>query len=496
MAKAAGGQLFTLLEGPESAGHTRRSQVYKSCLKAILDGRLARGSRLPSARELARDWRISRNTIDEALLQLQADGFLERRVGDGTYVSRDLPSTASRKPAAMRPASRAAQASYSAWAQRALHSRLPGGSPQPRAFFAGFPALEFFPLDLWQRLTTRRYRTGGRDLLGYMPSMGLPALREATARHLAISRGVTCAPEQVMILNSLIQGVELLSRVLLERDDAVWVEEAGYPNVRTALSMSGARLVPVPMDEEGLDVAAGQELAPKPALVHVTPAFQYPSGTRMSLQRRLALLEWANRSGAWIVEDDYQGDFNYEARNIEPLQALDRASRVIHLGTYTNAVFPSLRLAYMVIPPPLCAVFEAVRSQLDDHTHGIQQAVLADFIDGGHLSSHMRRMRSIYKSRRDTLLGELHATLRDEYPLGPAHGGMNVAMHLPKAMRDAPLCERGWKAGLHLAPLSRHAPTQGGLNGLFLGYAALSEREIRAGARRLARFIEAEHRRR
>lgn len=495
MAKSTGGLVFPLLEGPESAGHTRRSLVYKSCLKAIVEGRLARGTRLPSARELARDWRMSRNTIDEALLQLQSDGFLERRVGDGTYVAQDLPRTLARKPAALRPASRAAQASYSAWAQRALHARLPGGSPQPRAFFAGFPALEFFPIDQWQRLTTRRYRTTGRELLGYMPSMGLPALREATARHLAVSRGVTCSPGQVMILNSLIQGIELLGRVLLERDDAVWVEEAGYPNVRTALSLSGAHLVPVPLDAEGIDLAAGQALAPKPAMVHVTPAFQYPTGTRMSLARRLALIEWANRTGAWIVEDDYQGDFNFEARNIEPLQALDHGSRVFHLGTYTNAAFPSLRLAYMVIPPPMCAVFEAVRSQLDDHTHGLQQAVLADFIDGGHLHSHLRRMRSIYKSRCEALLAELRAALPGEFRLGPAHGGMNLALHLPKSVRDTALCERGWQAGLHLAPLSRHGP-DGRLNGLFLGYSALSEREIRAGARRLARLLDGQPRRR
>lgn len=488
MAKSSRGALFPLLEGRESTGATRRSLVYKSCLQAILDGRLARGMRLPSARELARDWHLSRNTIDEALLQLQADGFLERRVGDGTYVTGRLPAPVTRAPAALRPASRAAQASYSAWAQRALHSRLPGGSPQPRAFFAGFPALDFFPLDLWQRLTTRRYRTAGRSLLGYLPSMGLWALRESTARHLAVSRGIACTPDQVMILNSLIQGVELLGRVLLERDDAVWVEEAGYPNVRTALSMSGARIVPVPLDAEGLDVAAGRALEPKPALVHVTPAFQYPTGIRMTLQRRLALLDWADRTGAWIVEDDYQGDFNFESRNIEPLQALDRTSRVFHLGTFTNAVFPSLRLAYMVIPPPMCAVFEAVRSQLDDHSHGVQQAVLADFIDAGHLNSHLRRMRAIYRSRRDALADELQDAFHGEAALGPMHGGMNVALHLPKSVRDVAVCEAGWQAGLHLAPLSRHGGG-GRLNGLFLGYAALPERTLRAGARRLARLL-------
>lgn len=491
MTRRAGGVLLPLLEGPGTEGGTRRSQVYKTCLKAILEGRLAPGARLPSARELARDWRLARNTIDEALSQLQADGFLERRVGNGTYVARDPPGHAAvKRPAAPRPASRAALQTFSAWARRAVHARVPGGSPAPRAFLAGFPALDFFPLDLWQRLTLRCYRAQGRQLLGYFPAMGYEPLREATARHLATSRGVACAPEQVMILTSLIQGVELLGRVLLERDDAVWVEEAGYPNVRVALSMAGARLVAVPLDAEGLDVAAGEALAPRPALVHVTPACQYPTGTRMSLARRLALLQWAEKTGAWIVEDDYQGDFTYEGRPLETLQALDRAGRVFHLGTFTNALFPSLRLAYMVIPRPMCEVFEAVRSQLDDHTHGLQQAVLADFIDGGHLSSHLRRMRAIYKARRDALFGACRAELPREAMLGPAHGGLNVALHLPPALRDGAICARGSEAGLQLVPLSRHAQP-GKLNGLFLGYAAIGEREIRAGVRRLARLLDA-----
>ena len=493
MVKRAGGVLLPLLEGPETAGLTRRSQVYKTCLKAILEGRLARGARLPSARELARDWHLARNTVDDALLQLQADGFLERRTGDGTYVAGHLPGkVAARHPVATRPpstAGREAVATASRWARYAVHSHRERIAPKQGAFLAGLPALDHFPLELWQRLTLRRLRASGREMLGYFPSMGYEPLREATARHLATARGVACSPAQVMILNSTIQGIDLLGRVLLERDDEAWVEEPGYPNVRVALAMSGARVVPVPVDDEGLVVGAGDRRAPRAALVYASTSCQYATGVRMSLKRRIELLQWADRSGAWIVEDDYQGEFSYEGRHVESLHSLDRGERVFHIGTFTNALFPSLRLAYMVIPRPLCAVFQAARSQLDDHTHGLQQAVLADFMDGGHFNSHLRKMKPIYKARRDELVRACRALQGMGARLGPALAGMNAPLHLPRQVADRALCERAAAAGLRLAPLSRY-DDGAGLNGLLLGYTALTEREIRAGVRAIGALLQ------
>ncbi|MEO5693995.1 MAG: PLP-dependent aminotransferase family protein [Usitatibacter sp.] len=486
MATYTAGISFALIEGPEAAGLKRRTQVYKSCLKAILDGRLERGARLPSARALARDLKVSRNTIDEALMHLQADGFLVRRVGDGTYVADRLPGRfAEDSPRRMRPASRAGQMAmetFSAWAQSALSSHVPHGAPRPRAFMGGFPALEEFPIELWQRITARRMRSEGRALLTYFPSMGYGPLREAVARHLAIARGVVCSPDQVMILNSSIQGLDLIARVLAERGSEAWVEEAGYPNVRVSLSMSGVKAVRVPVDEDGLDVAAGKARARDAVLVHVTPACHYATGAQLSLTRRLALLQWAESSGAWIVEDDYQGEFSYEGRAPETLHSLDRGARVLHIGTFTNALFPSLRLAYLVIPPAMCAVFEAARAQLDDHSHGIFQAVLADFIDEGYLATHLRRMRLLYRERRNALLEACDRYLPRATP-GPALAGMNLALHLPSSLADRALCARGREAGLALMPLSRYHAS---LNGLHLGFTALTVAQIRDGARRLA----------
>jgi GntR family transcriptional regulator/MocR family aminotransferase len=483
------GDAFALLEGPAMKGLSRRTQVYRTCLKAILDGRLPRGTRLPAARELARQWKVARNTIDEALMQLQAEGFLVRRTGDGTYVADELPRFGKEEPRKMRPASRVGQVameSFSTWAQSAVSTHVPHGAPRPRAFLGGFPALEAFPLSLWQRLTSRRTRAAGRSLLTYFPTMGYGPLREAIARHLAISRGVVCSADQVMVLTSSIQGLDLIGRVLAERGDEVWFEEAGYPNVRVSLSMSGVKPVAIPVDDEGLDVAAGRVRSRAATLVHVSPACNYGTGVQLSAKRRLELLQWADSSGAWIVEDDYQGEFVHEGRPLETLYSLDRGARVLHLGTFTNSMFPSLRLAYLVIPAEMCAVFAAVRAQLDDHTHGIAQAVLADFIDEGHFAAHLRRMRALYRERREALVDACARHLPGA-TLGPTLAGMNAALHLPRSIPDRALRERGRDAGLSLMPLSRFHP---GLNGLHLGYTALAPAAIRDGARRLAAFLE------
>ena len=418
-------------------------------------------------------------------MQLQADGFLERRIGDGTYVARRLPRFADKAPGKTRPPSRASRLAvetFSQWARTAAGTHLPHASPRPRAFHAGFPALDAFPMQLWQRLTARCLRTESRGLLHYFPSMGYGPLREATARHLAITRGVVCAPEQVMILNSSMQALDLIGRVLLERGDDVWIEEAAYPNVKVALSLSGARITAVPVDGEGLDVAAASARGKSAALVQVTPACHFATGAPMSLRRRLALLQWAEKARAWIVEDDYQGEFTHDGRPLETLYSLDRGARVLHLGTFTNVLFPSLRLSYLVIPAAMCEVFEAVRAQLDDHTHGIAQAVLADFIDEGHLAAHIRRMRPIYKERRDVLVDAVGRHIPDGR-LGPSGAGMHVSLQLPRAINDRTLRERGAKAGLALMPLSRYSPA---LNGLMLGYTALTPAQIRDGVRRLA----------
>ncbi|HKW55470.1 MAG TPA: PLP-dependent aminotransferase family protein, partial [Stellaceae bacterium] len=356
-------------------------------------------------------------------------------------------------------------------------------------FMAGLPALDQFPLALWRRLAARRWRVGGSTLLGYLPPLGYQPLREALARLLVTTRGIDCDPGQLMIVNSSVQAVDLIARVLLDPGESVWLEDPCFPNLCAVLAMSGARVAGIPVDADGIDVDYGRRAAPNAGLVHVTPSCQYPLGVTLSLARRLALLRFAEQSGAWIVEDDYQSEFIYAGRPLAAIHSLDRGGRTIYVGSFTNSVFPSLRIAYLMLPHSLVPVFSAVRRQLDDHTHGFMQAVLADFIDGGHLTAHLRRMRALYHARRDALA---LACGRELGParLGPTNGGMNAALHLPARCPDEDVAIRAEAAGLRVLPLSRYRVGSRRRNGLLLGYTALSERRIAGAVARLARVID------
>ena len=469
-----------------------RASIYRTCLDAMLDGRLAAGDRLPSARALAREWQVSRNTVDDALAALQAEGWLERRVGAGTFVAHP-PSVAKAAPQrAPSLLAREALAQVSRWSRNAAATHAAHASPRPRAFLAALPDLDAFPYELWRRLSSRRQRTSGRQLAGYLPSLGLPALQAAIARHLRAARAIVCEPQQVLVLNSTMQAADLVARVLVDHSQHAWIEDPSFPNLRAALAVSGARLVPVPVDGHGVDVAQGIARSPRAALAYVTPACHYPLGVTMAPDRRRALLDWSHRSGAWIVEDDYQGEFVYAPRAAPPLAAIDRSGRVIHVGTFSNTLFPSLRLAYVVLPPALVDVFAAVRGQLDDHTHGLAQAVLADFIDGGYFAAHLRRMRQHYAARRDAIVAACRDALGERATVIAANAGMSIALRTASSA-DARLADTAMTAGIAVLPLSRYAVRSRSWRGLLLGYAAIDEAAIRDGVRRLASVLDDRH---
>ena len=482
--------LLALLEDTGALGV--RERIYRTCLDAVLAGTLKPGQRIGSARRLAADWGVARNTVDEALAQLHAEGWIVRRVGDGTRVAATLPQRRIVRAALPRPPSafgRAALRAPSSFGRTTHGEHDPGAVPRAIAFAAGMPDLEAFPLALWRRLAARRMRIEGVRALGYPPALGHPALREALARHLGASRGLVCAPEQVMICNSAMQAIELCVRVLLERGDAAWIEDPGYPNLRTVLAAAGVRAVPVPLDAAGLDVARGLARHARPALVVVTPACHYPTGVTMTLERRLEVLRAADACGAWIVEDDHQSEFVHRGRPIASLARLD-PSRTLCVGSFSHVVFPSLRLAWCVLPPALVDVFEAVRRQLDDHTHAPLQGVLADFMDGGHFAAHLRRMRTLYTQRRDALRRACARALPPLARLGPLDAGMTAALHLPSRAGDRAVAARAAARAIVAVPLSRYA-TDAKVNGLLLGYAALDERRIAAGVGALVRVLRA-----
>ena len=455
--------------------------LFRELRESIVGGALRGGTRLPSTRDFASQRGISRKTAEEAYAQLEREGYVDRRVGSGTYVSA-LPL----------PKKRAARLE----GRRTLsgRGRKAGASMacvEPlvvRPFAAGLPALDEFPLQTWQRLVASHARRLDAQALVYGDPAGEPALREAIATYVSTARGVHCEASQIVIVSSAQEALHLLAQLLLDPGDAAWLEEPGYYGARAALNSAGARVVPVPVDTEGLDVAAGIALAPHARVACVTPSNQYPLGVSMSLDRRLALLDWARRNDAWIVEDDYDGEFRYDGRPLTSVQGLDSAGRVIYVGTFTKSLYPSLRLAYVVLPPDLVASFVAARTQVDGHPPPFMQRVVADFMHLGHFDTHLRRMRALYRERRDLALRLFtrHLTQHLGIELGPADAGFRVVAFLDRNDRD--VADRDARAGLELPTLSRlyvGRPRQG----LVLGYMGLPPAALTQGVKALARLL-------
>ncbi len=465
-------------------------QLYEALRQAILTGQLRAGFRLQSTRELAAELGVSRNTVMNAFEQLLAEGYLEGQVGSGTYVSRALPDDMLHARADVAKVSGARRKGRALSDRgKVIASTLINASPaegHTRAFRLGTPALDAFPFDVWMKLTARHWRYPRRDLLGYGDSAGYTPLREAISEYLGAARAVRCAPDQVIITSGTQQALDLAARLLLDAGDSVWIEDPGYLGARSAMVGAGARLVPVPVDDEGLDVAAGANLCPTARLVYVSPSHHFPLGVTMSLARRLSLLEWASRAGAWILEDDYDSEYRYSGRPLAALQGLDKEGRVIYLGTFSKMLFPSLRLGYMVVPPDLAEAFKNARAILSRFSPSIEQAVLTDFITEGHFARHIRRMRALYQERQQCLINAARRELGDALELEPNEAGMHLVGRLPYGVDDLAASREASRLGIEVPALSLYCIERKRRSGLLLGYAGYDEREIRKGVRLLA----------
>ncbi len=473
------------------AGAPLFQQLYDGLRAAILAGALAPGGRLPATRGLARELGVSRNTVLNAYEQLLAEGYLEGKAGSGTYVPQTLPDELLQARRADGEQGRQTAGQRSLSRRGELLARTPvsvaRGDPRDhRPFRSGVPAFDAFPFATWGRLAARRLRRPPPELLGYGDPAGYRPLREAIAAHLATARAVRCEPEQVIVVNGTQQAVDLAARLLLDPGDVAWVEEACYPGTRGALHAPGVRLVPVPVDDDGLDVAAGAALCPAARMAYVTPSHQYPLGVTMGLARRLALLEWARRADAWVLEDDYDSEFRYAGRPLAALQGLDRDGRVIYLGTLSKVLFPSLRMGYLVVPPGLAGPFARARALADRHSPTLAQAVVADFMAEGHFVRHVRRMRTLYAERQEALLRAARRELGGLLEVAPAETGLQLVGWLPEGCDDRAVSEAARAAGVETAPLSAYHAVSTRRRGLLLGYAGFEPRLIRDGVRRLA----------
>ncbi len=475
-------------------------QLYIALRDGILGGRLPAGVRLPSTRTLAEELRVSRNTVVNAFGQLLAEGYLEGRVGNGTYVSHTLPDDLLRASVETVKASSNTPNGRHISRRGALLARTPACALHDfgaaRAFRTGVPALDEFPRDVWARITDRHWRSVRFERLSYGEAGGYPPLRQAIAAYLAAARAVQCDPRQVIVVNGSQQALDLAARILLDPGDYAWMEEPGYMGARGALISAGARVIPVPVDSEGLNVVAGiartDQCGAKARLVYVSPSHQYPLGVTMSLARRLALLEWASRAGAWILEDDYDSEYRYASRPLAALQSLDSENRVIYFGTFSKVLFPALRLGYMVVPPDLVEAFIAARALVDRHSPTVEQIVLADFITEGHFTRHIRRMRALYSERQATLVETARRELAGLLDVCPAEAGMHLVGWLPEGVDDRAAAARAAALGVEVGPLSAYGVEPTGLGrqgGLLLGYAHLDAEEIRSSVRKLAEAL-------
>ena len=466
-------------------------QLYFNLREAILDGRLRPGARLPSSRAFADDLGVSRNTVLAAFEQLLAEGYIEGKVGAGSYVSELLPEdalnagntqTIGEKPLSQPPGP----------SKRGLYlTDMVGGTAKPRAFSPGLPELAAFPFEDWAKLLQRHWRNPPESFLIGSDPAGYAPLREALARYLGASRAVRCTADQVFIVSGAQQAIDLTARVLLDPGDKVWVEDPGYPGLIGALLASGTNLVPLAVDEEGIDVREGKKLAPEARMACVSPSHQYPLGVTMSLKRRLELLEWAREAQAFVLEDDYDSEYRYTGRPLAALQGLDADGRVIYVGTMSKVMFPGLRLGYMVVPEHLADNFKAVRRLADTHPSTLAQPALAEFIEDGSLSAHIRRTRALYANRQKILLESVAAQLPGLIHAEASEAGMHLVASLADGIDDRTLSIKAREQGVEVPPLSSYYRAHHPKFGLLLGYAGVPDRVIERAVASLAKAFAA-----
>lgn len=445
-------------------------QICRRFKTAIEQGHLHAGDRVPAVRALATELNLARGTVEMAYRILTDEGYLEVRGAAGTVVSPSLP-----QPAVLKP-----QAAMAGHANAAVFDH-DGRAPRPLQM--GLPALDAFPRKVWNRLVGQRLRGSEPARLAYPDPAGYEHLRERIATYLGVSRGVSCVPEQVFITNGLRNTLELTLSSLSTAGDAFWFEDPGYILARPFLQNAAVKVVPVPVDENGLMVEEGKRLSPYAKFAMVTPSHQSPLGVTLSLERRMALLEWASKAGSWIIEDDYDSEFRYQGRPLPALKSLDRNDRVIYSGTFSKAMFPGLRLAYVVAPVSAVARFQAVSYNLNAGSPYLFQAGVADFIAEGHFSRHLKKMRLLYAERRALTQRIFQEVLGGRIRIDLQPGGLHMLAKLAVHENDVVLAEHAAAAGLALHPLSRWYINAKPQQGLLLGFAnVMNEND----ARRLA----------
>ena len=479
-------------------------QLYHGLVAVIRNRTLAPGSELPSTRALAAELGLGRNTIVTAYDQLVTEGYLANRQGARPVIV-DLPDGPRETPAEEPPIPLRAP---SRRGEELLSQPCHHGRPGHVAFHPGMPDATSFPFGVWGRLVARRASHGGETLFGTYDVTGHPALKQAIAGYLFSARGVRCRPEQIVITTGAQAAFDLLARLLLDPGDTVWMEEPGYYGAKAAFTVAGAKILPIPVDQErgwrlehdpekwepvlGQRSCSYKEIDTpsfSPRLIYVTPACQHPLGITMRMEERLRLLDIAETANSWVIEDDFDGEYRFQGRPVPAIQSMDRSGRVIYVGTFAKLLFPALRLGFMVLPMELAGRIANALSTTGQFAPLLLQAALADFITEGHMSRHLKRMRRIYAQRRQLFRDIVTERLRDEITLSPAEAGIQVVGYLREGIDDIKVSQAAARRAINVSPLSKYFQNTTATQGLVLGYAACDAAQMRDGVERLAQAI-------
>ncbi|WP_414583366.1 PLP-dependent aminotransferase family protein [Scytonema sp. PCC 10023] len=469
-------------------------QLYEELRSCILCGRLLPGKRIPSTRQLAKSLGISRTTVTQTYDQLFSEGYIETVVGSGTFVCTQLPddllnSTPIQSTGKMvRPPVKLSK--YGEYLTKTEDVPRSTEVEMPINFRYGRPAIDQFPIKLWRRLLSRyccsdlEWLDYSTDILGYKP------LREAISRYLSRSRAVNCEPEQVIIVNGTQQALDLIMRLFIEPNDVIAVEDPGYLSARLIFQTRGAKLLPIAVDDSGLVVKdLANYCSEQVRLVYVTPSHQFPTGAILSLPRRLELLTWARQTGAFIIEDDYDSEYRYGDRPIPALQGLDRSDSVLYIGTFSKVLFPSLRIGYLVLPKSLVSAFARAKWLSDRHLPLLEQQVLADFIEQGHLERHIRKMRSLYDKRRQALVEALKVHFGEKATILGEKAGIHVMVRFYTPLSDEEIMQRAALLGVGMISAAPHYLKSHSQGEFIFGYGELTEEQLVESICRIAQIL-------
>jgi GntR family transcriptional regulator/MocR family aminotransferase len=473
----------------KESGEAIKRQIYRLLQAAIVSGRLAAGSKLPSSRTLAKELGVARNTVTQAYEQLLAEGYVESSAGSGTYVSDTTLDRIVGVPCCHIKPMEEQRRHLSNRGEQLI--RVAGvGEHQWGAFMPGVPDISEFPLKIWNRIQGRIWSQSRPRLMTYAPDGGYRPLRRALASYLRVSRSVNCNPEQVIITTGIHQSIDLAVRLLSDPKDRVWLEEPCYWGTRSVLLSLGLILIPISLDDEGMNPRAS-DLAAPPRLMFVTPSHQYPLGMVMSLARHRMLLDFAHQHRCWIIEDDYDSEFRYESRPLASLQGLDTTGQVIYVGSFSKTLFPGLRIGYLVAPPELAESFARAAAELYREGQLMQQAILTEFIDEGYLNSHIRRMRTLYGERRSLLVKAISEHFGEHLPVMGDDAGLHLVMGLPAGIDDRQVTATAFEHDIIVRPLTNYYSHANAAHpGLLLGYGCVPSEQICSAFANLATALE------